>query len=314
VLFNLFLGNHRAGGLKGMADLILPIFHGLADLGHEVIGYGLNMRPAPAVNLLFEFFPDDAFVDELLRMKAEQGEKFIFGVVCTEDVEDSLVMEQPEFPRRRANLMRILPAADFVWTLLPQVATYDAIAGSPKTALIEYGFSERFLSPRLIPDVERRDVDVLMYGNATPYRMPVVEELRRRGFACFVTDRQAFPDFAATDLVSRSKIVLDLRRGPGVRFPSPTRICKALHAGALVVAEHLGDSAIASLYGYTVACAYDELVERCTQVIRSGLAAQLGLAALAKYRAEATMAACLARAMAVPVLARRVAGTGSTAP
>src|SRR5262249_6143810 len=150
----------------------------------------------------------------------------------------------------------------------------------------EYGFAERFLSRRLVTQPDLRNIDVLMYGNETPYRMPVIEQLRRRGFECFITDRQVFPDFLTTDLVGRSKIVLDLRRGPGVRYPSPTRICKALHGGALVVAEHLGDSGIASLYNYTVACKYEELADRCEQVIRAGLHAGLGLSALGKFRIE----------------------------
>lgn len=304
MLFNFFLGNHRAGGLKGMPDLILPIFHGLAELGHDVIGYGFNMRPAPAVNLLIEFFPDDDFVDGLLRLKAQSGDQFVFGVICTEDVEDALVMAQPEFPRRRANLERVLPAADFVWTLLPQVPTYEQMAGTRKVALIEYGFTERLLNPRLLTRPELRDIDVLMYGNQTVYRAPVVDELRRRGLNCFTTDRQAFPDFIATDLVSRSKIVLDLRRSLGVRYPSPTRISKALHNGALVVAEHLGDSAIANLYAYTVSCRYKEMAERCAAILGAGKPVDLGLAALAKFRAETSMRDNVARALALPALAR----------
>jgi len=303
MIFNFFLGNHRAGGLKGMPDLILPIRHGLAELGHHVITYGLNLRPAPAVNVLIEFFPEDGVVDELIRLKTQAGDGFIFGVICTEDIEDRLVMEQPEFPRRRPNLERLLPRADFVWTLLPQVGAYEALAGPGKVALLEYGFSQRLVAPRTVREPGLRDIDVLMYGNETSYRKAVVEQLRGRGFKCFVTNRQLFPDFIATDFVTRSKVVLDLRRGPEVRFPSPTRICKSLHGGVLVAAEHLGDSGIANLYNYTVACRYDELAERCEQIIRSGLFVNLGLAAAEKFKAETSMAGNMKRILASPVFA-----------
>lgn len=312
MLFNFFLANHLSGGLKGMPDLVQPIFHGLVEAGHEVIGFGLGLQAAPAVNVLVEFFPDDGFTDNLLRLKAQSGDKFIFGILCTEDVEDALVMRQPEFPRRRANLERLLPAADFVWTLLPQVETYEALAGAGKVALLEYGFSERFLNRHLIAEPELRDVDVLMYGNETPYRSAVIGELRRRGLNCLASDRQVLPEFITADILRRSKIVLDLRRGPGVRFPSPTRICKAVHSGARVVAEELDESAISNLYRYAATCSYAELAEYCASVLQSGRYAEQGLETLARFRAETSMCANMRRVLALPALARLQVRGGET--
>lgn len=301
MLFNFFLANHLTGGLRGMPDLVQPIFDGLADAGHDVVGFGLGLQPAPAVNVFIEFFPDDDFVDGLLKLKAQSGDKFIFGVICTEDIEDTLVMEQPEYPRRRPNLERVLAAADFVWSLLPQVDVYEQIAGSKKVSLLRYGFTERFLNDRVLDDPGLRDLDVLMYGNPTPYRTTIVDDLRRRGFNCFTSDRQVLPDFITNDIVSRSKVVLDLRRGPGVRFPSPTRICKGVHAGARVVSEDLGESAISNLYDYTERGAYGELADRCEQLLRGGRYVEAGLGALAKFRAETSMRDNIAQAMTLPI-------------
>lgn len=304
MLFNFFLANHLSGGLKGMPDLVQPIFHGLVEAGHEVIGFGLGLQAAPIVNVLVEFFPDDGFTESVLRLKAQSGDRFVFGILCTEDIEDRLVMQQPEFPRRRANLERLLPKADFVWTLLPQVEAYEALAGVGKVALLEYGFSERFLNRHLVADPVRREVDVLMYGNETPHRMGVVGELRRRGFDCLSSDRQVLPEFITADILRRSKIVLDVRRGPGVRFPSPTRICKAVHSGALVVAEDLGPSPISSLYRYAIACPYAELADRCSAIIGSGKYVELGLAALDRFRQETSMRVNVERVLQLPVFQR----------
>src|ERR1041385_4469316 len=79
MLFNFYLGNHDAGGLKAMPDLLLPIYHGLAEAGHRVIGYGAALMPLPAVNVLVEFFPDESFVDQLVKTKERIGDKFVFG-------------------------------------------------------------------------------------------------------------------------------------------------------------------------------------------------------------------------------------------
>jgi len=303
MIFNFYLGNHRALGLRGLPDLLQPIFHGLAEAGHHVMGYGLGLRPAPAVNVLVEFFPDDDFAEGLIKMKREAGARLCFGVLCTEDIEDKLVMEQPEFPRRRANLERILAAADFVWTLLPIVPAYEALAGPGKVALLRYGFSERYLCPRLISDPALRDLDAIMYGNQTPHRQAVTDALVRRGLGCFISDRQAFPSFVTADLIRRSKVVLDVRRGPGVRFPSPTRIVRGLHHGTLVLAEDLGPSPIADLYAYAVPCVYEAMADRCADIIRAGTATELGLAALQKFRTATSMRDNMVAALRLPALA-----------
>ncbi len=303
MIFNFYLGNHRSLGLRGLPDLLQPIFHGLAEAGHHVMGYGLGLRPAPAVNVLVEFFPDDDFAETLIRMKGEAGDRLRFGVLCTEDIEDRLVMEQPEFPRRRANLERILAAADFVWTLLPVVPAYEALAGPGKVALLRYGFSERYLCPRLIGDPALRDLDAIMYGNQTPHRKGVTDALQQRGVSCFLSDRQAFPSFVTADLIRRSKVVLDVRRGPGVRFPSPTRIVRGLHHGTLVVAEDLGPSPIADLYAYTASCPYEAMADRCADIVRAGTAVELGLAALQKFRLATSMRDNMVAALRLPALA-----------
>jgi hypothetical protein len=176
-------------------------------------------------------------------------------------------------------------------------------------ALLEYGFSERFLNRHLVSDPTLRDVDVLMYGNETPYRMAVIGELRRRGLNCLTSDRQVLPEFITADILRRSKIVLDVRRGTGVRFPSPTRICKAVHSGALVVAEDLGESAISNLYRYTVACPYGDLADQCARIIEAGRYAAQGLDALARFRAETSMRRTVMQALKLPAF-KAVSGNG----
>lgn len=308
MIFNFFLGNHFSGGLRGLPDLLLPIYHGLAEAGHHVVGYGLGLRPAPVVNVLVEFFHSDDFVDTLLAMKAQSGDGLICGVLCTEDMEDLLVMDDPQYPRRLPNLMRVLPAVDFVWTLLPQIPAYDKVCGPGKAALINYGFSPRYLHPRLHTDPATRDLDAIMYGSDNPYRRPVVEAVRQRGLNCLVSARHIFPSFATEDIVSRAKVVLDVRRGPGVRFPSPTRIARALHCGTAIVAERVGDaSALADLLAYTVLCPYDEMAAYTEAIVRTNRFVELGLANLARFRSETSMAENMRRAMDLPVF-RRLAG------
>src|SRR5262249_16348040 len=129
VIFNFFLGNHHIYTLNSLADLLSPIVAGLEENGHHVIAFGTGLREAPVINVLMEFFQGDEFTRRLLAMKRDNGDRFRFGILCTEDIDDELVMNPTLNPGRRGNLMRVLPEADFVWTLLPQLDIYERICG-----------------------------------------------------------------------------------------------------------------------------------------------------------------------------------------
>lgn len=302
MIFNFFLGNHHGTSLNSMVDILEPIHLGLIENGHHVIGFGTAMREAPVVNVVVEFFRDDRFTDELLRMKAEAGDRFRFGVLSTEDPDDPLVMT--EFPNRRPNFERVLAQADFAWTLLPVPGFFERACGADRVARVEYGFCEAYLDPRRVASAALRDVDVILYGNGNPYRLEVVRELQQRGLTCFVSQREVFPTWVVSDLIRRSKVLLDIRRGPEVRFLSPSRIVKGLHAATAVVSERFDTSPLARLYDYTVAVEYAGLAERCEQVVRSGIFHDLGRAALDKFRAETSMRDNMAAALRLPIFER----------
>lgn len=304
MIFNFYLGNHHAYTLNSLADLVMPIVAGLEENGHHVIAFGTDMRQAPVINVLMEFFQDNPFAERILSAKRENGDRFRYGVLCTEDIEDRLVMDPERNPRRYANLVRILPEADFVWTLLPQNDVYEKICGPDRVALLEYGFTESFLARNVLLDPRLRDVDAVLYGNENDHRRPIAEALRKRGLECFISSREGWPNYIMNDIIRRSKVLLDLRRGPGVRFLSPTRINRGLHSRVAVVSERFDVSPISSLYGYTTTADYDQLAETCAEIIRSGRHVALGLDAAARYQAETSMQRNVARALSLPAFER----------
>lgn len=302
MIFNFILRNHHDTSLNSLADLLQPIWHGLAENGHQVIRFGTRFYKPPAVNVLVEFFDEDPYVEALLQLKHEQGEGVVLGLICTEDPTDRIVMDA--VANRRANLDRLLPVMDFVWPLLPVPGYYEQAGVADRTRLLRYGFSEGYLDRDLIAEPAGRDFDTLLYGNEHGRRVAVAAAIRQQDVGCVVTSREYYPGFMADDLVRRAKLVLDLRRGPDVRFLSPTRIVKALHSGTLVVSERFDSSEIASLYDYTVTCAYEEMAGRCVELVRSGEAVRLGLETMARFRAETSMARNLREAMHLPLFER----------
>lgn len=81
----------HANAPTSLGDLIRPIYDGLIAACHHVIGFGTRMLPTPAFSVLVEWFENDPFADELLRMKAANGDEFVFGFLCTENLGDRRV-------------------------------------------------------------------------------------------------------------------------------------------------------------------------------------------------------------------------------
>jgi len=301
MVFNFVLKNLDALAVNSLSDLLSPIYAGLSENGHHVIGVGTRLLAAPAVNVFVESFHDNAFTEELLGLKKAGGEKFLFGIICAEDIADDVAMQVAPAPQRRANLFRLLAEADFVWTLLPQKPRLESLCPSDRIALVEYGFTERCLDPYPTRDATARDIDFVVYGNDSPYRAAVTDALKNQGFSHFVGYRELYPNFVADDAIRRAKVLIDLRRRPEVRFLSPTRIIKGLHFGVTVLSERFDASEIATLYAYTEACPYEELAARCREIIRRGNFVEQGAQALNKFRAETSMRDNMKRALSLPV-------------
>lgn len=302
MIFNFVLANHHETSLNSLGDLLEPIYQGLEANGHHVIRFGIDFHQAPVVNLMVEFFKDDAIVEDLLRFKREWGDRFVLGLLGTEDPDDEMVMRH--YPNRRPNLQRLSAAVDFVWTLLPVERYYAAICGAERVAWLRYGFCDGYVEPDVIADPRLRDIDVVMYGNPHPHRDRVTQALTAAGLTCVGTQREAYPDFIAADMIRRAKVLLDVRRSLDVRFLSPTRIMRGLHSGTAVLSERYDQSKLAYFYDYVVATPYDELVERCRQMIHDGTYIETARAALARFRAETSMAATVTAALALPALER----------
>lgn len=306
------MANHHMDSVVLMEDLVRPIVAGLEDLGHHVASFSTDIVPAPRVNLFIEFFVDHGFVDTLLALKKHMGENFLFGVICTEDLDDPIVWQLSN-AQRRAGLQRVLPEADFVWTLLAP-APYRALVKAERLSRIEFGFSPRLVPPYFFDDPVERDQDVLIYGSPYKYRMPVQEALAAAGADCQFTINTAYADgalqaeglprFFADEILARAKVVVDMRRGTQVRSLSVARLSAALHAGCAVVAEAFEAGESAWLYRYTTPAAYERIAETCLRLIREKDYVARGREARERFRAETSMRSNMAAALDLPFFHR----------
>lgn len=306
--FHLYLANHHPHSLVLLEDLVRPIVAGLEDLGHQVASYSTELVMAPRINLLVEFFPDDTLVDGLMQLKQGLGDRFLFGLICTEDMADPMVWRLSG-PKRLAGLKRLLPLADFAWTLLPPEG-YTQLISAERVARIEYGFSPRLVPACYFADPAQRDIDVLIYGSPYHYREPVRDEIERLGLNCAFTVSSArvggqinmlgLPRYLADEMIARAKILIDMRRGTQIRSLSVTRLSAGLHAGCAIVAEEFEAGETAWLYRYTRPAPYAEIARTCARLIREQDCIAMGRQARERFEAETSMRANMAVALNLP--------------
>jgi hypothetical protein len=295
--FHLQLANHYFAGLYRIDDIVSPLVWGLRALGHRVTSGILPDLPSwPSAVILLEYFDRDGAIEEILNWKLGAGARKCLGLVCTEDLTDALVMEDPRFPRRRDNLLRLLPHCDFVWTIIP--GGYEAYVASERLAFIDYGYVEALRRDGW--PAAARDIDVLFYATINDRRRRLYEALEKQGLRVAAT-RGYLPDYVRYNLMSRSRIVLDVRRSDDVRFTSPSRIAAALQVGSTVVSETFDTSRLGALYRYTQATEFALIEERCLALARSPDVVEIGRAARERFKNETSMAANLHQALALPV-------------
>jgi hypothetical protein len=287
MLFNVYLKNHHLTGVGSLEDIIRPIAAGLVEGGHQIqFEYG-KLMPRPWVNLLFEYFPDLNLISELRGAKARLGDDLLLGLIGTEDLADTISMGEVGDQRRLDHLRQVFTTFDFIWTIVPP-EEYNRILDGRMTA--------HFLPFGHCPALERaaaehRTLDVLLYGKLNRYRAPVVHDLITRGVEVQGTFGD-MPEYLRYNMISRSTMVLDMRRGTVVRYMSPSRICAAIHNGSLVVAEDFDRTRLAPLYRYTVAIPLAELADTCAALAADpGHAAALAGEKRGLFAAETSMRA-----------------------
>jgi hypothetical protein len=304
--FHFLLTNHYPYGLYRIEDHVKLIGAGLAELGHKVTyGFRDDVAPWPAINLLVEFFNGSPVTEQVIGLKngnsQSGGARYAFGLICHEDLQDESAMDQPNFPLRRAGLEQLLKHVDFAWTVVP--SDYSGLDGGDRVRFLEYGYAPTLRRP----DVLKRDIGVLFYGDLGPRRLPLYNALVQRGVSVSATFGM-LPGYVKNDLLDRSRIVVDIRRVAPVRFLNPSRICTALHAGTLVVSERIDNGKLSSLYQYTLPVEFDQLIEVCVGAAGNEQAVEAGAAARELFAQNTSMATNLKRVMDLPVFGEAEAG------
>lgn len=223
--FHLYLGNHDdIAGRNSLYDMVEWLVAGLTDLEHHVT-VGDTIAPQ-AMNIIWDNFRHG---DE--RLVANGG--FRFGLIATEIPTGATFnwRDEPPWPERRQAFEAVAPHAQFIWsTVEDSVPQYQRFAPA---GYLELGFSERMIDP--ICSTAKPRFDFAFYGLLTPYRVSILEKLRRH---CDIIVPETFLEGKAINkFIASAKIGICFKQSPSWPIPSPTRVGRLLHARRGIAAE-----------------------------------------------------------------------------
>jgi hypothetical protein len=287
--------------LRRLHTHLVPIMDGLAEAGHRVERFAVGLKPRPAINVLPYHRAEVTAVNDLADLLAKSAEAVCVGILCLDPVIDQVADDTAEDPA----LARLIEVADFAWTVRPPEGIPALSQAQAKTARILYGYSAGSQGPNLgLEDKLPRDIDVTLRGAVTPRRQRVFDALVQAQYHCFWIDVLHLPHYITSDILARSKVVVDFRPDEGWRGGSPALTSQALHNAAAIVSEMGPAGWQDDFTPYVIATPSEQIVARCEQILKSGLHAGLGQAALQKFRSETSMRDIMVAALRLPAIER----------
>jgi len=244
--FKLVYENHGNYGIH-VGDYFLTLKYGLESLGHTAdIEYGFSPG---YTNIVLECF-SDSFAEKV-EQAWRPGTKLI--VVATEfltgqtfndiyqesdDISSKTDQNQRRdfWKMRYDNFIRLLPRMTAVWHVADQqVPVYKAAFTDTHVDYLPHGYTEKFATVHHRADDEK-DIDVLFTGTITRYRQDILNELKHAGLNVASSILFTAP-FHRDDLISRSKLVLNIKQHPSWQHESVTRLYYHITNDSLLVTD-----------------------------------------------------------------------------
>lgn len=290
------LGNHDPLGAIAITDFVTMVRVGLEECGLDTsVSYDQLVCREDTANVMAEHFVGP-LAGRLVDAKRKLGDRLRLGLILTEDLSDRHVFPEEGGAEgsRLDGLLKILPVIDFAWSMLPDWSSYEPYCDTTSFRYFAHGISPRLRStaPRLESEL---DIDVLFVGNVSwqgriafqftlsnhsddffpdsstaqyPYRIRTLKRLQERGLRVGITGG-FLPNYARNNLLSRTKIGIDIRRSENVLFISPGRMHFCINNALATVTEEVDRSALSQWYDFSVATDPGRLVEACIDLVNN---------------------------------------------
>jgi hypothetical protein len=208
----------RLHGLNGYKEVIETIGWGLEQLGHQVT-YAVNAIASDAANIIF-----GAHVLPIATLKQLPPNTIIYNFEQMRNVSADRIREETRY-YARAQHFRLW---DYSHANLP--CWHDL--GRDAVKIVPVGYAPILTR---IPKAPQQDIDVLIYGTSGERRLQVFHALSQLGVSTLFVCGLYGP--ARDNLISRSKIVLNINLYPETRIFEIVRVSYLLANKKAVVAD-----------------------------------------------------------------------------
>lgn len=210
--------NSRLHGLYGYTEVIETITWGLEQLGHHVT-YALNQSAGDATNIIF-----GAQVLPVAALKQLPKGTIIYNFEQMREIAVNQIREEVRYYAQVPHF----EIWDYAQANLP---SWRAL-GRQQVKIVRVGYAP-ILSR--IPKAPHQDIDVLMYGTSGERRLQTFHALSQFGLSTLFVS--GLYGAARDDLISRSKIVLNINLYPQTRIFEIVRVSYLLANKKAVISD-----------------------------------------------------------------------------
>ncbi|MBT5230141.1 MAG: hypothetical protein HOM11_07675 [Methylococcales bacterium] len=244
--FKLIYENHGNFGLH-IGDYFLYLKYVLQSLGHTA---DIEHAFCPGeTNIILEYF-NDKFTDKVEKEWTKDTRIIVIATefltngtfnniyqeeAATRDKADQ--NQHKEFWQMRYNnFVKLLPKFNAIWHVADQPATaYKHYFSNTFVDYMPHCFTSDFHTVKHRPDTDK-DIDVLFTGTLTKHRKEVLETLKNSGLNVVSSTLFTAP-FHRDDLISRSKLVLNIKQHPNWLHESVTRLYYHITNDSLLITD-----------------------------------------------------------------------------
>lgn len=241
-------------GLHGYKEVIDTVEWGLQALGHTV-SYGLNELSTRGRNIVF-----GAQMLEPAVLEQLPGDTIVYNFEQARNMPIDKIRPQMRIAAQRFEVWEYSPANMPVWERL----------GALRAEVVPVGFAPIL---QRIPQAERQDIDVLIYGLTGSERVNAFHHLCHEGLTCVYVC--GLYGAARDELIGRAKLVLNVPVYEQSRIFEEVRVSYLMANRKAVVAQVDEQTFIADDMAACVRCARGAgLVAACKQLVADTAARQ----------------------------------------
>ena len=234
-------------------DIILPIYYGLIDLGHQV-ELDINALASDQINILISSY---FLTNAQLKQLKESGVQY--GNFCTEIVTEDTLNHSPDKTDFLGGYLPFIKSGLFAWDgHISNIERWQSYG--VEAELIRFGYHNRIEE---IEHSDQKDLDFYFFGLLSDYRRDLIDQFKGAGLIGRVHGE--CPPFVRNSWIGRTKVCLNLVQDEKYSHVNGNRITYLANNRCAVLSQNNRDEN--EYYQYSAVCEKDQMVDTVREMV-----------------------------------------------